>query len=223
MRVLGASRTDSGVHAFGQIAAFDSPREIPLFKWVRGLNGALAYDLAVREAVACEPGYNPRYHASGKTYRYLLHLGPTRDPMLRNRAWHLSHRRARPCEGRPEKPEDWLDIDAMRAAAATLIGRHDFRAFKASRDPREQTVRTLTKVELTWPYHDRRDLIAIEIRGNAFLHNMVRIIAGTLVDVGREYLPVECMAKAIESGERDHVGQTAPAHGLYLVDIELGR
>jgi len=222
-RVFGCSRTDSGVHALGQVAAFDTPRQIEMFKWVRGLNGGLPQDVAVLSAEPCEAGYNPRYHSTGKTYRYLLHLGPIRDPLLTGRAWHLGPRRARSVGAYPKDPADWLDVEAMRAAAEAFVGTHDFRAFKTSRDPREQTVRTLTRVDVIERFADRDDLLAIEVRGTAFLHNMVRILVGTLVEVGRDKRAPAEIAEVIAAGDRAGAGETAPPDGLYLVEIELGR
>jgi len=221
--VYGCSRTDSGVHALGQVAAFDTPRDIEMYKWVRGLNGGLPQDVAVLSAEPCEAGYNPRYHSAGKTYRYLLHLGPVRDPLLTGRAWHLGPRRARSVGAYPTEPADWLDVDAMRAAATAFVGTHDFRAFKTSRDPREQTVRTVSRLEVIERYGDRDDLLAVEIRGDAFLHNMVRIVVGTLVEVGRDRRDPADIAGVIAAGDRAEAGETAPPDGLYLVEIELGR
>lgn len=225
IEVRGCSRTDSGVHAEGQIAAFDTPRDLPMIGWIRALNGHLPGDVGVRDAEPCLPGYNPRYDALAKRYRYTIHLGPVRDPLVRRCAWHLGPRRARPWRGKkPEAPEDWLDLDAMEAAAQVLVGTHDFRAFRASADLRENTVRTLTEVSLVRAFGGRSDLVAIEVRGNAFLHNMVRIIAGTLVDVGRERLGIDDVAALLDArAVRDRAGETAPSCGLLLVEIELGR
>ncbi len=220
--VRGASRTDSGVHALGQLAAFDSPREIPAHGWLRGLNGRLAPDVAVVSAEACEAGFEPRYAARAKTYRYLLHLGPVRDPLLRDRVWHLGPRRARATGVRASDPAEWLDLAAMRAATAELVGTHDFRAFKTASDPREQTVRTLSRVEVIEGFGGRNDLCAIEIRGDAFMHNMVRILAGTLVEVGRGRMTAAELRDVIARGERAGAGETAPPEGLYLVRVELG-
>jgi tRNA pseudouridine38-40 synthase len=221
----GASRTDAGVHAHGQVAAFDSPRELPLHGWVRGLNGKLPRDIAVRDAERCAVGYQPRFDAIAKTYRYLLHLGPVRDPLMRHRAWHLGPRRARPFRGAPpSRPEEWLDLDSMERAAELLVGEHDFRAFRAAGDARENSVRTLTRVSLQRRACGAEDLIAIEVRGTAFMQHMVRILVGTLVDVGRERLPPSQIASLLSaSARREDAGETAPPHGLYLVEVELGR
>lgn len=227
--VRGASRTDAGVHARGQVVAFDTARSIPPVGWVRGLNGKLPKDIAVLDAAPCEVGYQPRFDARSKMYRYLLHAGPVRDPLLRHYAWHLGPRRARPARARQStgwavRLEDWLDLPAMEAAARALVGEHDFRAFRSSADERDNTVRTLTAVDLQRGFSGRDDLLAIEVRGTAFLHNMVRILAGTLVEVGRQKMTLEEVAALLSPGaDRSDAGETAPAAGLYLVSIELGR
>jgi len=225
VEVRGASRTDAGVHAHDQVVAFDSPRELPMIGWVRALNGKLPDDVAVRQAEPCPVGYKPRFDALAKRYRYTLHLGPVRDPLVRRYAWHLGPRRARPWRGgMPSSPEGWLDLDAMTEAAKALVGTHDFRAFRASGDERENTVRTLTEVSIVRPFGGRDDLVAIEVRGTAFMQHMVRIIVGTLVEVGRERMSPEELAALLDpTGSRDRAGETAPACGLLLVEIELGR
>lgn len=225
IEVRGASRTDAGVHAEGQVAAFDCARELPMVGWVRALNGKLPPELAVRSAEPCAVGYRPRFDAKGKIYRYVLHLGPVRDPMWRRMVWHLGPRRARPSRGgAPERASDWLDLEAMTAAAARLEGTHDFRAFRASGDERESTVRTLTRVAVVPAHCGREDLVAIEVHGTAFLQHMVRILAGTLVDVGRERLSPEGVSALLgASATRAQAGETAPASGLTLVHVELGR
>jgi tRNA pseudouridine38-40 synthase len=222
VEVRGASRTDAGVHAEDQAVAFDSNRALPLHGWVRGLNGKLPPDIAVREAQSCALGYHPRFDAIAKTYRYLLHLGPVRDPLMRDRAWHLGPKRARP--GPAREPAEWLDLDAMEHAAANFEGEHDFRAFRASGDARENTVRTLTRVALERQVCERDDLVAIVVRGTAFLQHMVRILVGTLIEVGRERMhPVEVAALLCADASRDRAGETAPPWGLYLAKTELGR
>ncbi len=225
IEVRGVSRTDAGVHAEDQVVALDSPRELPMQGWVRGLNGKLPDDIAVRTAAPCEVGYRPRFDAVAKTYRYLLHLGPVRDPRWRRFVWHLGPRRARPWRGvPPSRPDEWLDLAAMERAAQHLVGEHDFRAFQAAGDERENTIRTLTHVHLERGHAGREDLVAIEVRGTAFLQHMVRILVGTLVEVGRERMrPDDVAALLGPYAERSRAGETAPASGLTLARVELGR
>ncbi|MFK7991211.1 MAG: tRNA pseudouridine(38-40) synthase TruA [Sandaracinaceae bacterium] len=220
-RVRGASRTDSGVHAEGQVVAFDSAMGVPLHGWVRGLNGKLPQDVAVVEAQHAPLYYSPRYDALAKTYRYLLHVGQERDPLWRRRAWHICPRRARP---RPGGIGPVLDLDRMEAAMPHLVGTHDFRAFRSVLDTRDATVRTLSRVEMVRGFGGARDVVAIEVRGNAFLQHMIRILVGTLLEVGRERLAPDAVPGLLTpTSERTDTGETAPAHGLCLVNMELGR
>jgi tRNA pseudouridine38-40 synthase len=217
----GASRTDAGVHASGQVAAFDSPRAIPARGWMLGLDAALPPDVAVTAAETCAVGYAPRFDSVDKTYRYLLVAGEVRDPLLRRTAWWLGPKLAR--RGATESTaRAWLDLAAMRAAAAAMTGTHDFRAFRAADDGRADTERTLSRVAV----EERGDprLLAIEVVGDAFLKNMVRILVGTLVDVGRGRLaPERIPALFGPSAKREDAGPTAPPEGLTLVSIRLGR
>ena len=213
--VRGCSRTDSGVHAEGQVVAFATARELPPERWVAALNSQLPDDVAVREGVSCAPDYEPRFDAVDKTYRYLLHVGQVRDPLLRGRAFHL---------GRLLRGGRSLDLDAMRAGAALLEGTHDFRSFRAAADVRENTVRTLSSLTLEPGHAGDQALWAIEVTGTAFMLNMVRILAGTLVEVGRGKLAVEDVAALLRGeGSRADAGMTAPAHGLTLLRVTLGR
>lgn len=203
--VRGASRTDAGVHARGQRASFDAPAGIPPRGWALGLTRHLPDTVAVRAASRVAVGYNPRHHGGGKRYLYQLHLDPLRDPFLDPTSW------------RQHTP---LDVDRMRAATPGLLGTHDFRAYRASADERIDTVRTVRRAELlTDPQDPRRLTFAIE--GDRFLYNMVRIITGTLVDVGKGTLPPEVFARALASGRREDLGQTAPPHGLLLDEVFL--
>jgi tRNA pseudouridine38-40 synthase len=201
--VRGASRTDAGVHAQGQVVAFDTTREIEARGWVLGLNAALPDDVAVRAARQVPEGFEPRAAARGKRYRYRLLLDPVRDPLLRGRAWRVGHP---------------LDLDKMAREAKRLEGTHDFRAFRSARDERQNTVRTLRRVAVE---RESDRVCGIVVEGSAFMHNMVRIIAGTLVDVARGHLDEGAVTRAIESGSRDDLGTTAPAHGLVLEEIHL--
>ncbi len=199
----GASRTDAGVHAEGQVAAFDTTRDIEPRGWVLGLNAALPDDVAVRAARQVPAGFEPRAAARGKRYRYRLLLDPVRHPIWRGRAWRVGHP---------------LDLERMAREAARLEGTHDFRAFRSARDERQTTERTMRRVALE---RDGERVVGIVVEGSAFMHNMVRIIAGTLVDVARGHLDEGAVTRAIASGERDDLGQTAPAHGLVLEKVEL--
>lgn len=209
-----ASRTDAGVHAIGQVAAFDAAREIPELGWLHGLNSALPDDVVVTDSAACAVGYNPRFDTTGKTYRYLVLRGRIRDPLLRRTSWYLGQRK----DGRE------LDLGAMREAASVLIGTHDFQAFRAADDDRENTTRTLTRVELEDGWAGEPRLLAFEVEGNAFMKNMVRIIVGTLVAVGRGALDAKDVQALLgPKGHREHAGPTAPAYGLTLISTRLGR
>ena len=222
--VRGASRTDAGVHAEGQVAAFASERELSDERWVLALNRYLPDDVSVRAASACAPDYDPRFDALHKTYRYLFHLAVARDALLHGRVFHLGRhvRKHRPSPAGPGLA--WLDLDAMRASCARLAGTHDFRAFRSAADARPNTTRSLLRVELIERFCGNSELLALEVQGTAFMLNMVRIIAGTLLDVGRGRLTPDDVAALLgPSGDRQRAGMTAPAHGLTLVAVALGR
>ncbi len=211
VRVRAAGRTDAGVHALGQVVAFDSARNIAPRGFLLGLNTNLPPDVRVQDATRCAAGYDPRHDSLAKTYRYLTQLGERQNPLLRQRAWQLGKQAT-------------LDFVAMRAAAAQLIGTHDFRAFRSADDPRENNVRTMYSIELLEQFTGDPTLFAIEVRGTAFMKNMVRIMAGTLIDIGRGRRRLEDVPRMLgEQAERDLTGYTAPAHGLTLVNVELGR
>jgi tRNA pseudouridine38-40 synthase len=224
-RVKGCSRTDAGVHAEAQVVAFATDRPIPPHGWTLRLNSLLPRDVAVRETSPCAPGYDPRFDSLGKTYRYTMYGGPTRDPLRARRSWWLPPSLARR-DRREHGPsiETFLDLDAMAAAAEHLLGTHDFAAFRAANDGRENTVRTMRAIRFLPGYAGYPDALAIEVEGNAFMKNMVRILVGTLVDVGRRHTPPDAVRAMLEPGrERKDTGPTAPAHGLTLVRVELGR
>ncbi len=219
--VRGASRTDAGVHAQGQVAAFATERELAPERWVAALNRYLPADAAVRAAAPCDPAYNPRFDARDKTYRYLFHLGAVRDPLLRTRAWHPAKLlRSAP---RTAAGIALVDLDAMRDACAAFTGTHDFRAFRGAADERQSTRRTLLRLDVLPAYQGDPALLAFEVQGEAFLFNMVRILAGTLIEVGRGRLPVATIRELLDRpGERnDNPALTAPAHGLTLVEVRL--
>ena len=224
-RVRGCSRTDAGVHARDQVISFASDKEIAPRGWLLGLNQHLPDDIAIRDARACFYRYDPRFHTEHKRYRYLVYCGAVRNPRLCNAAWHLNPSKTR--HARPINSfvaTDYLDIEAMKEAADVLLGTHDFKAFAASGDERETTERTMFEIKVQSLWQGDESVLAIDVVGNAFLKNMVRIMAGTLVDIGTGHMPVETMSTLIQSdADRTQAGQTAPAQGLTLVKVKLKR
>lgn len=198
--VTGASRTDAGVHARGQVASFRTERTIPLHGVRRGLNSLLPEAIAIREATEVGDDFHPRFSATGKHYRYTVLARPDRSPRWRDRAWHV--------------PEP-LALDATREAAALLLGEHDFAAFRAAGCTANTTIRRIDTIDVV----AGDELLTLEVRGNAFLRNMVRIVAGTLVEVGRGRLTPAQVREILESRDRTRAGITAPAHGLELIEV----
>ncbi|MCA9614651.1 MAG: tRNA pseudouridine(38-40) synthase TruA [Myxococcales bacterium] len=217
-RLRGCSRTDAGVHALGQVVGFGCERELPERAWTVGLNGHLPDDISVRAYAPAAPDYDPRFDAHRKLYRYLVSIGDTRDPLLRRTTWYVGPRLARR-DRRPRRPivEDFLDLDAMRDAATRLHGTHDFQAFRALSDERENTVRTIHRLDVIPGFGGRDDVLAIEVEGNAFLRNMVRILAGTLMEVGRGKVEPNQLPTILGSKDRRaNPGPTLPPQGLSL-------
>jgi tRNA pseudouridine38-40 synthase len=200
----GTSRTDAGVHADGQLAAFDASLAIPPRGWVLALNQHLPDDVCVRSARSVPTDFQPRFAALGKRYRYRVLLDRIRDPRWTSRAWRI---------GWP------VDLERVRRAARQFEGTHDFAAFRSSHDARRDTVRTMTRVEVE-PGEDPR-VVTIVIEGKAFLYNMVRIMIGTLFDIARGKLGDDAIARALDAKERRLAGTTAPAHGLTLESIAI--
>lgn len=202
-QIRGASRTDAGVHAQGQLVAFDTERDIPVRGWTLGVNQHLPDDVAVRAARAVPPAFSPRFSATGKRYRYRVLVDEVRDPRWRTFAWRI--------------PE--LDVDVAAAEATAALGTHDFAAFRASGDERVDTVRTLSRVAIEREADPR--IVGFVVEGNAFLYNMVRILVGTLVDVGRGRLQPGAVGRALAAKDRALAGTTAPAHGLVLEQVRV--
>jgi tRNA pseudouridine38-40 synthase len=198
--VVGASRTDAGVHARGQVASFRTARTIPLHGIRRGLNSLLPRQIAVREAAEVPDEFHPRFSATGKHYRYTILARPDRSPRWRDYAWHLA---------------DPLDPAAMQAAAEHLLGEHDFSAFRAAGCTARTTRRRIDDITI----ERAGELVTVDVRGNAFLRNMVRIVAGTLVEVGMGRRDPAQVAEILASRDRNQAGITAPAHGLELVEV----
>jgi tRNA pseudouridine38-40 synthase len=201
VRVTGGSRTDSGVHALGQVANFRTTTRLSPDQIRRGLNALLPADVAAREAAEAPAEFNARRAAMGKLYAYRILNREERSAFERGYAWHL---------------REPLDLEAMRRAGGDFLGRHDFSAFRASSCQAQDPVRVVRRLEVKAPGDDR---ITIEIEGTAFLQHMARTMVGTLVEIGQGKRPPEGVAGLLESGERTLAGPTAPAQGLYLVRI----
>lgn len=206
--VFGSGRTDAGVHAAGQVASFDPhrwPHEPSAV--MRSMNTKLPDDVVVVDADERAAGFHAQRHAVGKMYRYQFQCDGVPDPMEVDRRWHLRGR---------------VDDDAMVAACRHFVGKHDFRGFEASGGNRATTVRTVTRCELirqTDP-NGRRRWWAMEIEANGFLYNMVRNIAGLVVEAGRGRVAVDDVPGLIRRGKRQGLGMTAPACGLSLIRVD---
>ena len=202
IQVIGASRTDAGVHAKGNIAVFDTDARMPAEKISYALNQRLPKDIVIQKSCQVDADFHPRHCDTRKTYSYHIYRGEFPMP-LRTRYSYFTY-----------VP---LDVTKMREAAAFFLGEHDFKSFCSANTQVESTVRTIEFLDVT---EDDRELV-ITIRGNGFLYNMVRIIAGTLVDVGRGFLAVEDIPDILKACNRERAGQTLPACGLVLEKYEF--
>jgi tRNA pseudouridine38-40 synthase len=205
--VRGASRTDAGVHARDQRVAFDSAAPLPARGWALAATRHLPDEIAVRRAAFVRPGFVPRFESLGKRYRYVILRDAVRDPFWSGRAWRL--------EGLGDDA-----IAAARAEAALAVGTHDFAAFRSSADERVSTTRTLRSLDVSVDPGDPR-VVRVDVEGDAFLHNMVRILVGTIVDVARRRHPPGAIARALGSRDRRDAGITAPPDGLSLERVML--
>lgn len=199
-KLRSSGRTDARVHARGMVACFNTEKGLPLRAFREGLNTLLPNDIAVRDACEVPLPFNPRADALAKHYRYTILLDNLRSPLARHTAWRLSGR---------------LDLDAMRAACAFFVGEHDFAAFRASNCAAKTTVRKINSLEVV----QDGPLVHIDVNGTGFLKNMVRIIAGTLHEVGQGKRTPQDVAKLLLEGDRQLSGMTAPPHGLCLMQV----
>ena len=209
--VTGASRTDAGVHALGNVAVFDTTSRIPAEKFSYALNQRLPEDMVIQSSKQVADDFHPRHCDCRKTYEYDILNRTFPLPAYRNTAYFLY---------------GTLNIEAMRRACQAFLGEHDFASFCAAGAQVQTTVRTIYSLEvecrpLTEANVGSADqLLTIRVKGNGFLYNMVRIIAGTLVEVGRGHIKPEEVAGIIAAKDRAKAGPTAPARGLRLVEIE---
>ena len=199
--VFAAGRTDSGVHAHGQVVVFDSPKNLPLKAYWMGLNGLLPDDVAVLTAQEVDPAFDPRRWAKGKRYLYRISNRRTRSPLRRLTHWEIF------------QP---LDLAAMKKASEHLLGRHDFSSFRAADCEATHPVREITRAHVEGEPGDELRFI---VEGTAFLRHMVRNLTGTLVEVGRGKQSPQWVKQVLEAKDRGLAGTTAPPHGLVLMEV----
>lgn len=198
--LIGSSRTDVGVHALGQVANFKTTASIPGDKYSYALNSFLPRDIVIRKSEEVDLNFHSRFSATGKKYKYLILNSPQPSALLRNGVYHA---------------KNVLNIDEMKKASGFFLGKHDFSAFKSTGSAVKSNERTITEVSL----EKKDEIIEFYISGDGFLYNMVRIIVGTLIEVGQGKKKAEEIGKVINSLDRKKAGQTASAQGLYLVEV----
>lgn len=199
--LIASGRTDAGVHALGQVANFKTNSNIPVEKFPIAINTKLKRSIRILEAEEVEERFHSRYNCKRKTYRYIINNLASGTAIYRNLEYNYSQS---------------LDVKAMNKAIEYFIGEHDFKGFKASGTSSKSSVRTIYEAKV----YKKDDRIFIELTGNGFLYNMVRIIAGTLVEVGIGKILPEEIPNIIQSGDRQKAGKTLPPQGLYLVKVE---
>lgn len=201
IEVIGASRTDSGVHALANVAVFDSETSIPGDKICYALNQRLPKDIVVQSSCQVADDFHPRYCDSRKTYEYQIYNAKFENPLYSR----YSHFVFLP-----------LDVEAMQKAADIIKGEHDFKSFCSARGQAKTTVRTIYQLDVT----KEDSMVKIRICGNGFLYNMVRIIVGTLIKVGLHVYPPEYVQEILDAKDRQKAGPKIPAKGLKLIGIE---
>jgi tRNA pseudouridine38-40 synthase len=204
VRVNASGRTDTGVHAVGQVINFHSETKLDAPILLRAINAHLPEDIVVRKAEVVDNDFDANRDALRKLYRYVMHDGDVPDLFQRRYCHHTRHK---------------LDAAAMRRAAAVLSGKHDFRCFETEWPNRATSVRTVTHLAI----NRFGDWIWLDVEADGFLYNMVRAIAGTLINVGRGYWPEEQVASILAAGDRTVAGPTAPACGLFLMRVSYER
>ena len=199
--LIGSGRTDAGVHALAQVANFKTNSNIPIEKLALAINSQLKKSIIIKKAEEVDERFHSRYNAKHKTYRYIINNSPCGTAIYRNLEYCF-----------PIK----LDVAKMQEAAKYFEGEHDFKAFKSSGTSAKNSVRTIYNASVK----QEGEKIIIELTGNGFLYNMVRIISGTLLDVGLQKIKPEEIKNIIEEKDRQKAGKTLPAHGLYLVEVK---
>ena len=201
VELTSSGRTDAGVHALAQVANFKTKSNLPVEKFAVAINSKLKKSIRIQKAEEVEERFHSRYNCKQKTYRYIINNGEQSSAIYRNLEYFV-----------PTK----LNIEEMKKAIKFFEGEHDFKGFKASGTSSKSSIRIIYKACIK----EERDRIIIELTGNGFLYNMVRIIAGTLVDVGLGKIRSDEITSIIESKDRTKAGKTLPPYALYLVKVE---
>lgn len=199
--LTASGRTDAGVHAIAQVANFKTNNTLPIEKFAVAINSKLKKSIRIQKAEEVEERFHSRYNCKQKTYRYIINNGEQGSAIYRNLEYYV-----------PIK----LNVEEMKKAIKYFEGEHDFKGFKASGTSSKSSVRTIYKTNII----EDEKRIKIELTGNGFLYNMVRIISGTLVDVGLGKIKPEEITSIIESKDRTKAGKTLPPYALYLVKVE---
>lgn len=200
--LIATGRTDAGVHSLGQVANFKTSSDMPITKMPIAINSQLRKSIRIINAEEVDRNFHSRYNCKKKTYRYIINNSEQGSAIYRNLEYHV-----------PQK----LNINKMKEAIKYFEGEHDFKAFKSSGGSGKTTIRTIYKAEIK----QENNRIIIELTGNGFLYNMVRIIVGTLLDVGTGKIDANQIPEIIESKDRQMAGKTVPPQGLYLVSVEF--
>jgi tRNA pseudouridine38-40 synthase len=199
-----AGRTDTGVHALGQVVHFDTQVERDPFSWVRGINSFLPKEIAINWAKPVSEEFSARFSAFERTYIYALHAGPCRAPLVSSRAGYLLL-----------PPQKWFDIEAMQSSAQYLIGEHDFTSFRSSECQSKTPIKTIYAIDII----SQEPWLYFRIRGNAFLHHMVRNLVGSFLQIGVGKQAPEWMGQLLAARDRRLAAPTFMADGLYLAKI----
>ncbi len=200
-RLISCGRTDAGVHALSLFANFKTESKIPPFKLQRALNSVLPKDIAIKEVKEVPPKFNSRFDARSKLYRYTIMNGSSRSAISGNFTVYLPYK---------------LNVALMKKEAKALVGKHDFKSFQAADRIERSSIRTIKKLDIK----KKGGAIIIDVEADGFLYNMVRNIAGTLVDIGRGRKPAGSMARTLKARDRKFAGETAPAKGLCLMEVK---
>ena len=202
VELIGSGRTDAGVHAFGQVANFKMNSNFPIEKIPIAINSQLKRSIRIQRAEEVEESFHSRYNCHKKTYAYIIDNSKNGSAIYRNLTYHVSQ---------------LLDVEAMKQGAKYLIGEHDFASFKSSGTSSKSSVRIIYDIQIL----KEQERVVIQITGNGFLYNMVRIISGTLLEIGMGQIPPEEMKFILQAKDRQRAGKTLPAHGLYLMHVDF--